>query len=318
VTFDRRTLIDGASFRGSRLPITFWLAQGEADTHGATYHCYNNRTISEERLRGLIATSGCLPPRPPPSDTLNGLDLSGFDYGSAWMMGLDLTGSVLRGTNLRNADLTGALLDGADLRGAIFDRWTIWPEGFDPLAAGAIAAAMFYTASRSGGSLASIHLPATLLSPWEQELGIEVFVPDAAIRASARQLAGMDLAGATLTGAWLQGADLRETSLVGADLTFANLTSASLQGADLSAAVLTGAITRDADFTGAIYDALTVFPEGFDPVEAGMIDMDDASPVANPDSDLDHTSIDTPRQTNQVPLGAPKVDSPIGRIVVGT
>jgi uncharacterized protein YjbI with pentapeptide repeats len=190
-------------------------------------------------------------------------------------MGLDLTGSVLRGTNLRNADLTGALLDGADLRGAIFDLFTKWPEGFDPLAAGAIAAAIFYNPGQAGSSLAGITIGTSLLSPWDHERGVEYFFPEAALRAPAQELAGMDLNGAALTGAWLEGADLRETSLVGADLTFANLAHASLRGANLSGAVLTGAITRDADFAGAIYDALTVFPEAFDSNEVGMIGVDD-------------------------------------------
>ena len=35
------------------------------------------------------------------------------------------------------ADLKGANLKGANLKGAIADKDTRWPEGFDPVAAGA-------------------------------------------------------------------------------------------------------------------------------------------------------------------------------------
>ena len=36
------------------------------------------------------------------------------------------------------ADLAGADLDRADFKGAGVDQDTIWPEGFDPIAAGVI------------------------------------------------------------------------------------------------------------------------------------------------------------------------------------
>ena len=63
-------------------------------------------------------------------------------YGSH-LYGANLYGSNLYGTDLRRADLTGADLTGADLRcadlrGAVADARTIWPEGFDPEAAGVV------------------------------------------------------------------------------------------------------------------------------------------------------------------------------------
>ena len=47
------------------------------------------------------------------------------------------------GANLRGADLKGANLEGADLTEADLERArankdTVWPEGFDPVAAGVI------------------------------------------------------------------------------------------------------------------------------------------------------------------------------------
>ena len=40
--------------------------------------------------------------------------------------------------NLKGANLRGANLDWAGLLGARADEDTIWPEGFDPVAAGVI------------------------------------------------------------------------------------------------------------------------------------------------------------------------------------
>jgi hypothetical protein len=49
----------------------------------------------------------------------------------------NLEGTLLYGANLRGADLRGADRS-TDLKGAEADEYTIWPEGFDPVAAGVI------------------------------------------------------------------------------------------------------------------------------------------------------------------------------------
>ncbi|MBC8365289.1 MAG: pentapeptide repeat-containing protein, partial [Actinobacteria bacterium] len=43
------------------------------------------------------------------------------------------------GANLRGADLAGANLGETSLTGALADKHTIWPEGFNPAAAGVIS-----------------------------------------------------------------------------------------------------------------------------------------------------------------------------------
>ncbi|MFN5872522.1 MAG: pentapeptide repeat-containing protein [Aphanizomenon sp.] len=67
---------------------------------------------------------------------------------------------------------------------------------------------------------------------------------------SGRNLSRQDFSDANLSGAYLIGAYLTE-----ADLTEADLTGARLSGARLS---------------GAIADSETIFPDGFDPVDAGV------------------------------------------------
>ena len=74
-----------------------------------------------------------------------------------------------------------------------------------------------------------------------------------------------DLRWADLNRADLRGADLRWAELRGADLAGADLRGANLFGADLKEADLS-----DADLSKAKYNKSTVFPEGFDPVAAGM------------------------------------------------
>ncbi len=64
---------------------------------------------------------------------LEGADLSGADLNEA-----NLKRAGLEGANLSGADLVGAKLRWTNLTGAICDRNTVWPPGFDPTAAGVI------------------------------------------------------------------------------------------------------------------------------------------------------------------------------------
>ena len=79
-----------------------------------------------------------------------------------------------------------------------------------------------------------------------------------------KYLGANEFYGAPLQGAELIGAKLRSAKLEGAKLFSANLQGANLRCANLF----------DANLKGAEYDDLTVFPEGFDPEEAGMIRID--------------------------------------------
>ena len=76
------------------------------------------------------------------------------DFRNAKMSGAkmdtaDFTGADIRGASLQGARFSGARLEGTDmrceqleaakLRGAIADRQTRWPEGFDPAGRGIVA-----------------------------------------------------------------------------------------------------------------------------------------------------------------------------------
>ncbi len=79
---------------------------------------------------------------------LIGANLSGADLSKADLIGANLCRANLSGANLSGArlifsylmgaDLSGANLNKADLKEAKYDQTTKWPDGFDPIAAGAI------------------------------------------------------------------------------------------------------------------------------------------------------------------------------------
>ena len=97
--------------------------------------------------------------------------------------------------------------------------------------------------------------------------GADLFAADLA----AADLSGADLGEAHLGSADLSGADLSRANLLGADLSWADLKGATLRGADLKRADLRGARLQGADLRDAVYDAYTLWPDGYDPHAAGAI-----------------------------------------------
>ena len=69
---------------------------------------------------------------------LRGAILDGASLNDSTLDGADLTGASLRKSDLRWISLRGAILDGADLTGALYDDYTVWPDGFDPVGRGAV------------------------------------------------------------------------------------------------------------------------------------------------------------------------------------
>lgn len=71
---------------------------------------------------------------------LRGADLRRADLATADLLNAKLRSADLLGADLGGADLRGADLTQAYLKYAAYDKRTLWPEGFDPVAAGAILA----------------------------------------------------------------------------------------------------------------------------------------------------------------------------------
>jgi hypothetical protein len=94
---------------------------------------------------------------------------------------------------------------------------------------------------------------------------------------SGVDLADVKLPGVRLTVARLRNARLSRADLRGAALNEADLRSADLSNADLRNAHLSGADLRDARLagtrlSGASADAMTQWPQGFNPLDHGVLD----------------------------------------------
>ena len=82
---------------------------------------------------------------------------------------------------------------------------------------------------------------------------------------SLEDLEGANFAGANLSRGVLSGTNLKRANFTEANLSQAYFLGAHLAGADLTEAIIDGAI-----FMSAIYDSETRFPDGFNPISAGM------------------------------------------------
>jgi uncharacterized protein YjbI with pentapeptide repeats len=160
-------------------------------------------------------------------------DPEGMNLKNANLVGVPLDGPDLAGANLRRADLAGANLRGSNLRGANLR------EAYLPLAA-------LILADLTGAKLYKANLR----------------------EANLRQA---NLAAAYLREADLFNSNLFDSILAGANLRRAKLQEANLREANLRGANLTKATLHNAAFTGAKADGDTIWPEGFDPVVAGVI-----------------------------------------------
>jgi hypothetical protein len=84
-------------------------------------------------------------------------------------------------------------------------------------------------------------------------------------------LSGAVLRNASVELSDLEGAILRGADLRGSDFALSSLDGATLRDTDLRGADLEWAILKGADFAGAVYDATTRWPSGFDPQRHGAI-----------------------------------------------
>jgi hypothetical protein len=83
-------------------------------------------------LQRMISPTG-FPVPTTMGQSLRGQDLRGEDLKDAFLADVDLSD-----TDLRGVDLSGADLGGVYVVGARYDAHTRWPDGFDPVKAGAV------------------------------------------------------------------------------------------------------------------------------------------------------------------------------------
>jgi len=184
--------------------------------------------------------------------------------GVIFMSGADLRGAYLEQTFLVEAHLAGVNFTGAYLAGAHLE----WARLGEACLTGAhLEQAFLVAAYLSGASLSRADLMGAYL--------VGAGLPGA-------NLVGANLEGAHLEWAYLVSANMEATNLAGANLMGAEMMWARLPRADLAEANLMGADLSYAympwvRLRGARYDTHTRWPEGFDPVAARAVKVDESS-----------------------------------------
>lgn len=158
---------------------------------------------------------------------------------------IDMRGTNFSGTQLQQANFIDVNLTGAQFQDANLTGATFGGTQLQ------LEATNFQRATLTGASLSGGLGGANFSQANLQEV---TFSPDA-----------------NLAGANLQGVNLQRAKLNGA-----HLTGADLRGADLRTVNLAG-IRLD----GALYTATTRFPDGFDPTQAGLLNIGAQSDLAN-------------------------------------
>lgn len=102
---------------------------------------FEGANLSKTNLSQSILISANLSHANLTEANLSGIDLSGSNPlkgNVALLRNACLMGATLDGAHLFSADLSGAKLNDATLKEVKYNELTIWPEGYDPIAAGAI------------------------------------------------------------------------------------------------------------------------------------------------------------------------------------
>lgn len=104
--------------------------------HGDRYD-FSNRKLNGASFRGNRMYQASFAGSELRRADLSRANLVQANFGSAVLDGADLSGASMDGVDLRGASLKGANLSETRLHKALYDPATVWPDGFDPVAAGA-------------------------------------------------------------------------------------------------------------------------------------------------------------------------------------
>lgn len=209
---------------------------------------------------------------------LSDFNLAGANLRVAYLQDANFQRANLSGADLRAARLGGSDFTEAILKGAKYSKRTIWPDGFDPQAAGAILVAEYSSAEDNQKGTEShakkLHLHGVKLwNEWRDKN------PNTQPNLRLAELSGqvlidVNLSGADLSGANLSVCEMTNANLDGANLSDTNLSFAGLSGAILSNANLHGANLQGIDLTKAKHNKNTIWPEGFELQTSGIILID--------------------------------------------
>lgn len=178
---------------------------------------------------------------------LSDADLSNADLSGSWMVGAGMESAILEGANLSDVRLHDADLSGVDMRKTTLSNVILM-------------GATLLNANFSGNELKDVGMNRADLTYAD--------LTDTDLTHVG--LVNSILHGTKLIRANLTRADLRKADLYGADLSEANLSRANLQGAMYNTKQI---LVKDS--TGFPFSwAPTQWPQGFDPVSAGLTCVD--------------------------------------------
>jgi uncharacterized protein YjbI with pentapeptide repeats len=203
---------------------------------------------------------------------LKKLGAQGAEWVDVEVKGADFTGARFNGANLLDTDLSGARLDMAT-----YDCSTIFPPGFSPKASHMLRAGSYMC--RRDTTLAPADLEGISVRPYckgpcpydvVEWNGLDLTSLNArsavlgAVSCNKCKISDADFTGATAS-LNLQNAEVNKTVFRDAKLGGSRFEKTVFRGVDFTGADLSGLTT-----TGCTYDKATVFPAGFDPVQAGF------------------------------------------------
>lgn len=247
-------------------------------------------------------------------------DLMDIDFGST-----DLSGSTFKGAYLYRTSFNSAKLEGASFDGARITNSAKLPSNIDVSKHKLIPTQILngntspWAASDGGvsGHLIGMYAPPRYEIPdfVKEDLSKTVFLgawlPNSNI--SGSDIRFSDFTASNLSGANLSNVKAKGVVFYDAVLSNTDLNGADLQGADLRWADLTGANLQNANLQGSIYDFNTVWPEGFDPDEAGAFLLGEKEkPVDLPEISENHKFKSLAPDTEIISLGFYRIRSGCG------
>ena len=243
-----------------------------ADLSKSVFHCAN---FEGANLTGTIFKDATLDG----SKFINVTTNNNTDLTYTYLNGAIFDGEFGYNTNLKKANIMGADfkntdINNLDLRGAIYNDYTEFPTGFDPIEQGLIL-------YNEQGSNFSDHLDfgymklryltfnnANLSNMILKRTDLKgCFFNDCDMR-------NVDLAKAYAKEATFDNCDLSNSNLKKLNLDKSYLRNVNMQNCNLRRAILTWKDAQNVNLKGALYDQDTVFNIGFDPKAHGMTNVE--------------------------------------------
>lgn len=205
--------------------------------------------ISNQRARGLNLTYA---------------DLIGANLQHTDLSGIQLNNAAMKGVNLRKANLSYADLSGADMG---IDYETN-PQHYRGVICTDLSEATLLNTKLHNANLGYANLKSAILNEADLSSANLNNVKLGSANLSNANLSCVNLSKANLCKAKLISCNLHKANLSDAKLSNSDMKNADLRGANLSNTKLSSVNLRKAYF-----DEETIFPQGFNPLDAGMINL---------------------------------------------